>query len=213
MMRELDGAVHDVRGALTVISGQCFTLGRQGDPAIAATLRLIEREVERVRQALDRMAGTPDPVPRRLDVGAIARDVAEANVAQALARDRHIAIFVGQGLVTIGRESRLRAAVENLVQNAVRHAPGGTAVMVRAIREQERVVVEVIDEGPGVPTEDRDRIFVAGQRGTRPVGRGSGLGLTIARQVALEHGGALELANTLIGATFRLSLPCREESA
>lgn len=206
-MRDLDLVVHDVRGALTVISGQCHTLGRRKDPHLAATLRLIEREVDRVGRALDRVVGEPSPDRGLVDVGRLAREVAEANLAHAGRCRRRIAIFVEEGLMITGRPGRVRVAIENLVHNALRHAPAETTVIVRAVRDSSGILVEVVDEGPGVPPGDRARIFRAGQRGTRPIGRGSGLGLAIARGIAQEHGGSLELVEPSAGATFRLTFP------
>ena len=209
-MREIEVAVHDVRGSLTIISRQCLTLRRHGGTGIVGTLRLIEREVERAGEVVDRMVGEHASRADSTDVGAIVREVVEANSGLAAQRDRHVGMSVEEGLIVVGRPERLRVAIENLVQNALRHAPVFTAILVRAVRDGEGIVIEVADEGGGVPTRDRVRIFEVGYRGARPVGRGTGLGLMIARDVAREHHGALELMRTAVGATFRLRLPTAE---
>jgi len=106
-----------------------------------------------------------------------------------------------------GDATRLRQALDNLVDNAAQHAPDGTAVRVTARAKAGEVVVEVTDEGTGVPPGDLFRIFDPGVRATdaRP---GSGLGLAVVRAVALAHGGRAEVQSSPgEGATFRLVLP------
>ena len=205
-MRELDAAVHDVRGALSVITGQC-TLAQRSDPSVAKRLQLIEREVERVRKTLDRIGAPSEPAAEHVDIADICRAVVDANAAQAALRDRAIAVDVENDLLVSGEPERLRVAIENLVQNAVRHAPLFTSVLVRARRVGAEVWIDVSDAGRGIPASDRRRIFAPGERGSRPVGRGSGLGLTIARDAAQAHGGDLHLVDADTETTFRIRLP------
>lgn len=87
--------------------------------------------------------------------------------------------------------ARMHLALSNLVSNAVRHAPKGTAVTLRARALEGAVRFEVDDAGPGVPVEDRERIFEAFVRGSAEEGPGAGLGLYIAREVARAHGGRI----------------------
>lgn len=120
-------------------------------------------------------------------------------------------------------ERAVQLAVINLIDNALKYAPGTEVVTVRVHREGGTVVVRVIDRGPGVPIEERDRIFERFVRGStvgapsqRPV-RGSGIGLALVKHIAESHGGRawVESADVLLdvpaapqrGASFAISIP------
>jgi len=110
---------------------------------------------------------------------------------------------------------RLRQAVDNLLDNALRVAPPGSVVGVHASRYDGVVVVEVEDDGPGFPPEFLphafERFHRAGQHRTRQDGGGAGLGLAIVEAVAQGHGGRAEAANRPGGgALVRLVLPDSE---
>jgi signal transduction histidine kinase len=109
-----------------------------------------------------------------------------------------------------GDAERLRQVLTNLIDNAVKYSPAGDEVAVRARRENGRVLIEVSDNGPGIPLDQQRLIFekfgradVAG--GSKP---GTGLGLFIARSIAEAHGGTLDVRSRPdAGTTFLLSLP------
>ena len=107
----------------------------------------------------------------------------------------------------LGDPGELRRLVRNLVENAVAHA--ATRLVLRSSVEEDRVVVDVVDDGPGVPAGEDEAIFERFHRGDAArARRGSGLGLSIARTVAERHGGTLVLVRAEgPGAHFRLSLP------
>jgi two-component system phosphate regulon sensor histidine kinase PhoR len=90
-------------------------------------------------------------------------------------------------------ERAIQLAVINLVDNALKYAPNGDVVTVRAAEERGAIAVRVIDEGPGVPEEDRLRIFERFVRGARDGAsarvRGSGIGLALVKHIAESHGG------------------------
>jgi len=142
----------------------------------------------------------------------IARRVVREHKLAALARGISVETEF-QGAPVIGDADRLRTIVDNLVSNALKYAPRGGAIRVRVKHDGNFVRLEVIDDGPGVDRDERERIFESFYQGKAPPGgrvKGSGLGLAIARDYALAHGGRIEVrdrADGARGACFRLTLP------
>ena len=100
--------------------------------------------------------------------------------------------------------------VTNLIDNAAKYSPSGSPIEIRARREADRVVIDVLDRGPGIPESERDKIFAPFYRppGVPPDIRGHGLGLSIARGLAEAQGGIVRYAQGRDGgAVFSLDLP------
>jgi two-component system, OmpR family, sensor kinase len=162
----------------------------------------------------------------RADAGRIAArtrcDLAEAagNAAAEVAPtlgERQLRVDNDRPLPVDGNPDELHRMVLNLLDNAVRHTPPGSTVEMRLRPEGGSAVLEVADDGPGVPPELREQIFERFVRGEGPadtaVGGGSGLGLAIVRAVATSHGGSAEVAESERGgALFRVRLPLRPKS-
>jgi two-component system, OmpR family, sensor kinase len=211
-------ASHELRTPVTSIRGyaELFRRGASDRPAdLANVMRRIEQEGERMGELVEELL-----LLARLDQGLpLEREpvdvaiVVEAAVDAARAADSERPIDVDSHcpLVVLGAESRLRQVVDNLLTNALVHTPAGTPVHVRLAAEDERVVLEVSDEGPGVPADEADRIFERFHRIDRSRARsqgGVGLGLAIVRSVVEAHGGAVRYRPRLGGGSvFRVSLP------
>jgi two-component system sensor histidine kinase KdpD len=100
----------------------------------------------------------------------------------------------------------------NLIDNALRHAPPGTPIEIRAAREERAVRIEVRDHGPGLAPGDEAKVFDKFFRGAEAHGRGVGLGLAICRGFVEAHGGRIEAANAPGGgAVLRFWLPLEGE--
>ncbi len=118
-----------------------------------------------------------------------------------------------QPVVVTGDAERLRTIIDNLVSNAIKYSPRAGSIGLNVDANGADAVLDVVDEGPGVPPEDRSRIFDSFYQGRAPAGgriKGSGLGLAIAREYALAHGGRIDVAGRddgRSGARFRLTLP------
>ena len=99
--------------------------------------------------------------------------------------------------------------IQNLVDNAVKYSSVGSRVSVSARAEDGGVLIDVADEGPGIPLEDQQLIFEKfGRSGGGAAKPGTGLGLFIARSIAEAHGGSLEVESVPAhGSVFRLELP------
>ena len=210
-------ASHELRSPLTVLKGDIeVALRRERSP------EEYRRALESGREEVDRMsalaenlltlartdAGLPPGQLGPVDLEQVARRV----VARARGAAEHAGVelrLASSPAATRGDPALLERAVGNLVENAVKYAPGGGWVEVRC-RSADRVVrVEVDDSGPGIAVEHAPHVFERFYRGdpARSPGSGTGLGLPIARAIAEAHGGSLELVRTAPGALFRLTLP------
>jgi signal transduction histidine kinase len=152
----------------------------------------------------------------RLVTELLADVVAEAEVAAAAAERKVVfrtEVRPPEATVYADRE-RLYQVVVNLLDNAVRHGPADGEVTVTAAAEAGRLVIEVADEGPGIPVEQRERVFERFTRGDRSTGGGTGLGLAIARWVVELHRGTISVVDSVAdenraGCRIRVTLPAR----
>jgi signal transduction histidine kinase len=103
---------------------------------------------------------------------------------------------------------RVLQVLGNLVGNAVKFTPPGGRITVAAALEDDGIAITVADTGPGIPEEEHALLFDRFFRGSRPIGRGAGLGLAIARALVRAHGGRIWVKSQLgHGTTFGVVLP------
>ncbi len=221
-------ASHELRTPLAGISGstELYRMGALPDREdVDRTMDRIERESRRLERLVDDLLllarfDEADPTALRLepmDLRAVAVDA--LHDLRALDPSRPVALTgPGGGPVgpapVLGDEARLRQVVTNLVGNAVRHTPAGTAVRVGVGTVDGCGVVEVADEGPGLSEEQVELVFERFHRAdgsrSRVEGGGAGLGLAIARSLVLAQGGRLTATATPgEGAVFTMVLPAR----
>ena len=210
-------ASHELRTPLTSILANLELLSAElegEDQEIANSALRSSRRMRRLVADLLLLArADAGRVARRepVNAGAVVREA--AGEAAPLARGHGLTVDVqpGSSLVVEAPGDELHRLVLNLIQNALVHTPPGTAVDVRARRDGASVVIEVSDEGPGVPPEMRAQIFdrfVRGNGDRAAAGSGSGLGLAIVRAVAESLGGTVELGdNEAGGARFSVRIP------
>ena len=147
--------------------------------------------------------------PRRVDLGEVV-----PGVVAAVAEPERVEWSLDPGArVVVADAGLLDRVLGNVVENALRHQPPPGHVRVATSALGDRVQVRVCDTGPGVPQEDRDRIFLPFQRhGDAPGGDGVGLGLAVARGLAEAMGGTVSAEDTPGGGlTMVLDLPSTEE--
>jgi signal transduction histidine kinase len=118
--------------------------------------------------------------------------------------------------IILGDRDKLQAALVNLLGNAVKYTPPGGEVMLRCAAEDRHIHVDVEDNGPGIPEDERAKVFEKFFRGSAfrdSDQRGNGLGLAFAREIARLHGGDIELQSVIgEGSTFTLTLPIAGQS-
>ena len=116
-------------------------------------------------------------------------------------------------VIIVGDTEKIRTVIDNLVSNAIKYSPRAGQIEITLAPHSGNAVLDVVDQGPGIPPADRERVFESFYTGKPPADgkvKGSGLGLAIAREYALAHGGRIEVldrADGQRGTRFRLSLP------
>ncbi|MGV9511127.1 ATP-binding protein [Streptomyces tendae] len=195
---ELRSPIASLRTQLEVAAAHPELLDLDG--AVADTVRLQRLAADLL--LLARLDAGERPAEARVDLAALAREAAEGRTG--------VRVRGAEGPVSVaGSRGQLGRVLANLLDNAQRHARSSVEVTVR--RDGDAVVAAVADDGDGVPAADRDRIFERFVRLDAARSRddgGAGLGLAIARDVAVRHGGTLTVHDAPAGgALFELRLP------
>jgi signal transduction histidine kinase len=209
------GAVaHDLRTPLFALRGYLDGLGQGIANTPEKSARYISSAQEKA-SSLERLIADLfeytrleylDQTPRRdpVDLGALLRRLVEGVQPQAEAKGVALALAgpaeedAATGGAVEGDAYQLTRAVENLLDNALRHTPAGGRIEVGWRLEEARAVFTVRDTGPGIAPQDLPHIFTPLYRGENSRNRrtgGAGLGLTTARRIMLAHGGDLAAAN------------------
>jgi two-component system, NtrC family, sensor histidine kinase GlrK len=128
-------------------------------------------------------------------------------VSQRVRLDVHV-----EDVTLMADRGKIRLILENLLSNAIKYSPRGGVIYLRASARGEELVLEVADSGPGIPEEDRARIFEAFYTGRAPSGhvRGTGIGLSVVNEFVNVHKGTIEVVDgEFPGAHFRMRIPTR----
>ena len=209
----LANASHELRSPLARIRMALELTGAPGAAASPAARQEIQRSIAELDQLVDEILlasrldareadmGTVEPVDL---IGLVAEE--SARIGAALALPERV-----DAIVVPGVERLLRRAVRNLLENAARHGGAGE-VGARLALDGGDAVLQVLDRGPGVPPEQRERIFEPFYRlpGASERDGGVGLGLALVRSIAVRHGGSVRCDNRAGGgACFALHLPAQ----
>ena len=205
---------HELRNPLNAISAAARVISK--DVVGKPSANLVQGIVEEVQHALELIDGLSDAVTMEsgrmrlelepTDLAALLRDV----VASTPVEDRGVALALGEGAVRVQADpGRLAQVVRNLLTNAAKYSPGGSSIEIALEREEGKAIVAVRDQGPGVPPEERERLFQKFARLSTAGGtRGSGLGLFISRGIVQDHGGDLWAEwPPEGGSVFRFTIP------
>jgi two-component system sensor histidine kinase ChvG len=218
---------HEIRNPLTSLRSAVETLDIVSDPAARERLlNVLKNDVQRLDRLVTDISNASRldaelsrDQPRIIDLGRLIGDIVALYQATAKPGDVQVRFTPHQGMEAItvlGREVPLGQIVRNLVDNARSFSPPGDHVSVGLLRVKGEAIVTVSDNGPGIPTENLETVFERFYT-SRPKGAAfggnSGLGLSIARQIAAAHGGSLRAENRtgaegkVMGAMFILTLP------
>jgi len=217
----LADAAHELNTPLAAIKLQAQLARRATDAQRSLALDELDRGIARatrlVAQLLQMARLEPDVraqerIPQAVAVDALAAQVVAAFSAQADARGMDLGLVRRDRATVWADAAEMRVLLDNLVDNALRHADAGCRVDLYVTLDQERVWLEVRDNGPGIEPAQRERALQRFVRLNPQSGTGSGLGLAIAASIVHQLAGTLELLDTLGGGlTVRIGLPAHHE--
>jgi len=208
---------HDLRTPLTsmIAGGAALGSATTTEEERAELSAAIVGEGERLSRLVENLldmsrleAGKAEPHREQTDVGEVLDAAREAST-----QPERVRFATAEDLPTVHADAaQLERAFANLLENAIRHG-NGRPVLVRSRLVGERIVVRVVDQGPGIPESDWQRIFEPFQLGSaNGVGGGSGLGLAIAKGFVEANGGEIGVESLPDqGTSFVVSLPCDGE--
>jgi heavy metal sensor kinase len=219
-------ASHELRTPLTVMRGELENLaqdrqlGRETRETLGSVLEEVERLAEIVESlfALSRLdAGETSSQWRRFDLAELAATTAEQ--MSLLATDKNVSIVCesSAGAMVEGDPARLKQVIVNLLDNAIKYTAAGGRVRLAVRREQGCAVLEVADDGIGIPAEALPHVFKRFFRVDTSRSReqgGAGLGLAIVKSICSAHGADIEVISEVgRGSTFRLRQPLAGDAA
>jgi len=211
------GIAHDLRTPLTRLRArlELALMEEQGPADPRAVLEEAVEEVDRLLATFRALlsiaevesgAGQEPAIPVRLDE--LARRVAELYEPAAEIQGVALSVEAAGPVTVMGNEQLLAQALANLTDNAVKYTPAGGRVAIAVSAESGRALAIVADSGPGIPTEERERVVKRFARLERDQALpGSGLGLSLVEAVAHRHGGRLRLEDNAPGLRAVLDLP------
>ena len=213
-------ASHELRTPLTVMRGELESLAqdRQLGRETRETLGSVLEEVERLAEIVDSLfalsrldAGEAAAEWRRFDLAELAATTAEQMSLLATDKNVSVACHSDPGVMVEGDPARLKQVIVNLLDNAIKYTTAGGRVRLTVRREQDSAVLEVDDDGIGIPAEALPHVFKRFFRVDSSRSReqgGAGLGLAIVKSICSAHGAEIEVVSAPgKGSTFRLRQP------
>ncbi|HEY6897079.1 MAG TPA: sensor histidine kinase N-terminal domain-containing protein [Rhodocyclaceae bacterium] len=213
-------AAHQLRTPLAVLGTQAdYGLRQQNPEEMHKSMQGLSRSIAELKRLTEQMlalsrveaAGGLVLEKNRLDLAPLVRAAALDLAPLALAKQIDLAYEgADDGLWLAGNGPLLQEMAANLIDNAIRYSPAGGRVVVAADHDGSALLLRVSDEGPGIPAAEREQVF---KRFYRLLGQGdesgSGLGLSIVKEICLAHGGSISLddADGGRGLCVRVRLP------
>ena len=200
-------AAHQLRTPLAGLRMQAEYGLQQRDPAewrrVLATLKLATERTAHLANQLLTLARTEggnlqSEAMRPLDLRAVAERVTEESMPRAIAKNIDLGLELGAATIS-GDELLIGELLSNLFDNAITYAREGGRITIRTRSEAHAAVLEVEDDGPGIPLDEREKVFGRFYRVEGSPGEGCGLGLAIVREIAHLHGAAVTIETAASG--------------
>ena len=210
-------AAHELRTPLTALGLQIQLVERARDDAERAlAIERLKQGVRRATRLVEQLLTLArlEPEAAGQPGAAVALDAVVRSVVadlEPLAQARPVALVLAraEAVRVAGSDGAWRILAANLVDNAIRYTPAGGHIEVRVASDGTQAVLDVADDGPGIPLAERERVFDRFVRGAGVDAPGSGLGLAIVSQVADLHGATVTLGDGLggRGLSVRVTVP------
>jgi len=203
---------HEVGTPLNLISGHVQLLrARATDERVIKRLDVIEGQIDRITNIVRSMLDStrkPKPHLELIDINALLARIFDATQPTLTLHGVELKTSIGDSpLMVLADSDQLQQVFINLINNSLDAMPGGGVLNVVTKRELDRVAILISDNGEGIGREQMDLIFDP-LFTTKQGGRGTGLGLTIVKQIISEHGGSVTAESEPgAGAVFRIELP------
>jgi two-component system, OmpR family, sensor kinase len=219
--RFLADAAHELNTPLAVVKLQAQLVRRARPGEWDAALDQLDAGIDRASrlafQLLQLARLEPDgrrPLLETLRLDNLLREAVAGFSARAEQQGGDLGLAGADPVTLVGDPHALRTLVDNLIGNALTHNPGPVRIDVRLSVEPGHAVLEVCDDGIGIAPSDRQRVLERFVRLSPGDGKGSGLGLAIVNEIAMLHGGAVELDDSPGGGlTVRVRLPLADDHA
>jgi two-component system sensor histidine kinase BaeS len=207
---------HELRNQLNTISVAVELLQYRRDGTSDKTFTILMNEIKHISRLVNdlhllslvevqKLAITPIPMPMHV----VLEDIVEAARVRAEPTVLHYDITDDARLISAYiDEERFRQAVDNLIDNAVRHSNTDDVVYVNLGRSADECVITVQDHGSGIPAGEIDYLFHRFYRASNARGKGTGLGLAIAQEIVHGHCGSIRIRSTIdVGTAIEIRLP------
>lgn len=217
--RLLSDVSHEVRSPLARMQ-LAIDLARQQPEKTAAGMQRIEREAGRIDRLIEELltlsrveAGACGARHEMLSLNELMQEIVDDAAFEAAAKTCRVHFESGEDIQVRGHDELLQRAIENVVRNALRHGPAGSTITITLQRRDAAALIQVKDQGPGLPEAALSLIFEPFVRfGDHGGNDGHGLGLAITRQVMALHHGSVSAHNREGGGLcVTLSLPAQTQ--
>ena len=195
---------HELRTPLSLLTLELGKIEGAAAAQMHEDVQALTRLVDQLLAVARIEAVKPEDL-ETLDLAEVAKSVVARMAPQAIAQRRELELDATKPVKVQGEREAIAGALRNLIENAVRAAPQGSAVKVKVGPDPQ---ISVVDEGPGIPEADIPRVFDRYRQGDRKTSGSAGLGLSIVKRTMERHGGTVDLKTAPgEGCAFTLTFP------
>jgi len=211
---ELKTPLTAIREGAELLSEEVTGKLSQGQREIAEILRQnslrLQKQIENLLSYSSAQFQSLPLQTSKVDLGLLIKSVAQDHVLALSSKQIKLELKLNE-VSLYGDTSKLATVIDNLLSNAIKFSPRGATITVQLTVSMKQAIMDVLDQGQGIAEEDRERLFEPFYQGSTPHDghvKGSGLGLSIAREFVLAHGGHIDAVDSLGGgAHMRVTLP------